>query len=332
MGNVMGNREVERPGRRAATRLAAKKKEATTLGVVEYPGAALVEIMLTCRQLASRQRRIGRVRACVAKARDARALGRSSGSVAFRAPRSPRASFAAACRGPPRPFRRSPSRPTPPRNRIRPDRDGRLRPRLLSSARAFRAPSGPRRAARRSRATLAPTRAAARSEFADFFPDEVTALEEPAAVEMARRCEQISVADVPGRDAPIMTSCVGAPAPPGGESNAPFVLLHGFDSSCLEYRRLFPLLSERAETWALDLLGWGFTDAGDAGIGDYSPRRNAPTSTPSGNRRSAGPSPSWVLPWAARRRSISPPRIPNAWSASSSWTRRGSSRDSGPWA
>ena len=49
------------------------------------------------------------------------------------------------------------------------------------------------------------------------------------------------------------------------------VLLHGFDSSCLEYRRLFPMLAERAETWAVDLLGWGFTDAGDAGIGDYSP-------------------------------------------------------------
>ena len=59
-----------------------------------------------------------------------------------------------------------------------------------------------------------------------------------------------------------MTSCVGAPAPPGGESNAPFVLLHGFDSSCLEYRRLFPLLSERAETWALDLLGWGIHGRG----------------------------------------------------------------------
>ena len=68
-----------------------------------------------------------------------------------------------------------------------------------------------------------------------------------------------------------MTSCVGAPAPEGGEGNAPFVLLHGFDSSCLEYRRLFPLLERRAETWALDLLGWGFTDADDGGIGDYSP-------------------------------------------------------------
>ena len=113
-------------------------------------------------------------------------------------------------------------------------------------------------------------RAAARSEFASFFPDEVTALEEPAAIEMARRAKQVSV-DVPGRSRPVMTSCVGSPAPAGGEANAPFVLLHGFDSSCLEYRRLFPMLAERAETWAVDLLGWGFTDAVDAGIGDYSP-------------------------------------------------------------
>tara|TARA_B110000977_G_scaffold17746_1_gene21489 strand:- start:3834 stop:4868 length:1035 start_codon:yes stop_codon:yes gene_type:complete len=111
---------------------------------------------------------------------------------------------------------------------------------------------------------------AARSEFAAFFPDEVTALEEPAAVEMARQTKQISV-DVPGRARPVMTSCVGSPAPTGGEQNAPFVLLHGFDSSHLEYRRLFPMLAEKAETWAVDLLGWGFTDAGDAGIGDYSP-------------------------------------------------------------
>lgn len=113
-------------------------------------------------------------------------------------------------------------------------------------------------------------RAAARSEFASFFPDEVTALEEPAAVEMARRARQISV-DVPGRARPVMTSCVSSAAPEGGEQNAPFVLLHGFDSSCLEYRRLFPMLAERAETHAVDLLGWGFTDAGDSGIGDYSP-------------------------------------------------------------
>ncbi|NJN49576.1 MAG: alpha/beta hydrolase, partial [Alkalinema sp. RL_2_19] len=42
--------------------------------------------------------------------------------------------------------------------------------------------------------------------------------------------------------------------------DAPIVLLHGFDSSLLEFRRLLPLLGERRSTWAIDLLGFGFTD------------------------------------------------------------------------
>ncbi|MBE9222838.1 alpha/beta hydrolase [Cyanobacterium stanieri LEGE 03274] len=45
-----------------------------------------------------------------------------------------------------------------------------------------------------------------------------------------------------------------------GESDTPMVLLHGFDSSLLEYRRLFPLLTEKHQVWALDLLGFGFTE------------------------------------------------------------------------
>ena len=59
-------------------------------------------------------------------------------------------------------------------------------------------------------------RAAARGEFASFFPDEVSALEEPAAVEMAKKARQVSVA-VPGRDKPVMTSCVSSPAPKGAK-------------------------------------------------------------------------------------------------------------------
>jgi len=38
------------------------------------------------------------------------------------------------------------------------------------------------------------------------------------------------------------------------------LLLHGFDSSVLEYRRLLPLLRDRFQIWALDLLGFGFTE------------------------------------------------------------------------
>ncbi|KAK9090849.1 hypothetical protein Sjap_024026 [Stephania japonica] len=41
----------------------------------------------------------------------------------------------------------------------------------------------------------------------------------------------------------------------------PVVLLHGFDSSCLEWRYTYPLLEEAGlEAWAVDVLGWGFSD------------------------------------------------------------------------
>ncbi|OIW16805.1 hypothetical protein TanjilG_01370 [Lupinus angustifolius] len=55
-----------------------------------------------------------------------------------------------------------------------------------------------------------------------------------------------------------MSSCV-KPLMQGKES--PVVLLHGFDSSCLEWRYAYPLLEESGfETWAVDILGWGFSD------------------------------------------------------------------------
>jgi pimeloyl-ACP methyl ester carboxylesterase len=43
-------------------------------------------------------------------------------------------------------------------------------------------------------------------------------------------------------------------------SNYPIVLLHGFDSSVLEFRRLLPLLAKQIPTYAVDLLGFGFTE------------------------------------------------------------------------
>lgn len=45
---------------------------------------------------------------------------------------------------------------------------------------------------------------------------------------------------------------------------APVLLLHGFDSSSLEFRRLLPLLERSLEAWAVDLVGWGFSDSGAA--------------------------------------------------------------------
>lgn len=54
---------------------------------------------------------------------------------------------------------------------------------------------------------------------------------------------------------PITTTYVNQ-----GKGGTPILLLHGFDSSVFEFRRLFPRLAEHQETWAVDLLGFGFTD------------------------------------------------------------------------
>ncbi|OKH27477.1 alpha/beta fold hydrolase [Chroogloeocystis siderophila] len=45
-----------------------------------------------------------------------------------------------------------------------------------------------------------------------------------------------------------------------GHGGQPILLMHGFDSSVLEFRRLLPLLAVKNETWAVDLLGFGFTE------------------------------------------------------------------------
>jgi pimeloyl-ACP methyl ester carboxylesterase len=45
-----------------------------------------------------------------------------------------------------------------------------------------------------------------------------------------------------------------------GTGSPPILLLHGFDSSLLEFRRLMPLLAQHNQTWAVDLLGFGFTE------------------------------------------------------------------------
>ena len=45
-----------------------------------------------------------------------------------------------------------------------------------------------------------------------------------------------------------------------GNNGIPILLLHGFESSLLEFRLLIPLLAGKNETWAVDLLGFGFTE------------------------------------------------------------------------
>lgn len=44
------------------------------------------------------------------------------------------------------------------------------------------------------------------------------------------------------------------------DQEPPILLLHGFDSSLLEFRRLLPKLAHSHQTWAMDLFGFGLTE------------------------------------------------------------------------
>lgn len=81
-------------------------------------------------------------------------------------------------------------------------------------------------------------------------------LTEPTSIALAEQiaCEEVLTSLSPE---PIATTYVRQ-----GQGNPPIVLLHGFDSSVFEFRRLLPLLATHHETWAIDLLGFGFTNRG----------------------------------------------------------------------
>eukprot|EP01035_Chromulina_nebulosa_P018610 gene18610-24339_t len=57
---------------------------------------------------------------------------------------------------------------------------------------------------------------------------------------------------------------------PKSDKEKPIVLLHGFDSSLLEFRKLAPLLSEKNDVYVPDILGWGFND--HSKVKDFKPK------------------------------------------------------------
>ena len=65
---------------------------------------------------------------------------------------------------------------------------------------------------------------------------------------------------MPGHSESVEISFVG-PRGDEGRGKPAIVMVHGFDSSCLEFRRLFPLLEENFAVYAVDVLGWGFTNS-----------------------------------------------------------------------
>lgn len=90
--------------------------------------------------------------------------------------------------------------------------------------------------------------------FASFLPSEIKLLTEPTSIALAQSIQRQPIATSLSQQ-PIATASVHQ-----GTGGTPILLLHGFDSSVLEFRRLLPLLAAHNETWAVDLLGFGFTE------------------------------------------------------------------------
>jgi pimeloyl-ACP methyl ester carboxylesterase len=87
-----------------------------------------------------------------------------------------------------------------------------------------------------------------------FLPSLAQNLTEPTSIALAQsiECQDIST--------PLCTQAIATAYVHQGSGGTPILLLHGFDSSVFEFRRLLPLLATQSETWAVDLLGFGFTD------------------------------------------------------------------------
>jgi pimeloyl-ACP methyl ester carboxylesterase len=86
----------------------------------------------------------------------------------------------------------------------------------------------------------------------ESFLAAIKQLTEPTSIEMVKQIQRVPIA-TPLSPQPLSSTFVTA-----GEGVSPIVLLHGFDSSLIEFRHLLPLLAKHTETWAIDLLGFGF--------------------------------------------------------------------------
>ncbi|KAL2499875.1 alpha/beta-Hydrolases superfamily protein [Abeliophyllum distichum] len=93
--------------------------------------------------------------------------------------------------------------------------------------------------------------------FPSFLPKEIQHIRDPSARTLAQRIQRVPV-QMGYSENCIMSSCV---TPTIYNDSNPVVLLHCFDSSCLEWRSAYPLLEKAGlEAWAIDILGWGFSD------------------------------------------------------------------------
>lgn len=90
--------------------------------------------------------------------------------------------------------------------------------------------------------------------FPSFLPTLVESLSESTSIALAQKI-QVHGISTPLRSQPLQTTYLQQ-----GNGEIPILLLHGFDSSVFEFRRLLPLLIQENTAFAVDLLGFGFTE------------------------------------------------------------------------
>ncbi len=89
--------------------------------------------------------------------------------------------------------------------------------------------------------------------FPDYIPAEAITLTESTSIALAQEIQLASIAT------PLSKENISTTYIHQGECHTPILFIHGFDSSLLEFRRLIPLLAQKQSTWAVDLLGFGFS-------------------------------------------------------------------------
>ncbi|WP_036484443.1 alpha/beta fold hydrolase [Myxosarcina sp. GI1] len=87
-----------------------------------------------------------------------------------------------------------------------------------------------------------------------FISPAANKLTEATSIALTKQIESAAIAT------PLSSESIPTTYVKQGSGEPPILLLHGFDSSLLEFRRLIPLLAESKATWGVDLLGFGFSD------------------------------------------------------------------------
>ena len=89
--------------------------------------------------------------------------------------------------------------------------------------------------------------------YPSYIPAAANNLTESTSIAIAQEIKQLKIST------PLSPEDIATTYVQQGDRDTPILLIHGFDSSLLEFRRLLPLLALQQSTYAVDLLGFGFT-------------------------------------------------------------------------